>query len=190
MFIKEYKEMLADRLLANPTYHAEREMQNLELLKTRFGDAALVHCEVMLQDIKDSKRINGSLAEVFYEVQSAVTTLHHTFAPKIVTPQGRSPTLPAAWAKGSYEARDLERNMLQLKLALGMTTLRGATQFVQSPRLPAQLEEALSEYGHAYTKTKAKRRLSWAERHVFHRFLAGSHSLSKAKQETETIGHY
>ena len=29
--------MLADRLLANPTYHAEREMQNLELLKTRRG---------------------------------------------------------------------------------------------------------------------------------------------------------
>eukprot|EP00439_Symbiodinium_sp_Y106_P038812 s5044_g4.t1 len=37
MFIKEYKEMLADRLLANPTYHAEREMQNLELLKTRLS---------------------------------------------------------------------------------------------------------------------------------------------------------
>ena len=32
---KPCEEMLADRLLANPTYHAEREMQNLELLKTR-----------------------------------------------------------------------------------------------------------------------------------------------------------
>ena len=37
---------------------------------------------------------------------------------------------------------------------------------MQSPRLPAQLEDALSEYGHAYTKTKAKRRLSWAKRHT------------------------
>ncbi|CAJ1451639.1 unnamed protein product, partial [Effrenium voratum] len=45
MFIKEYKEMLADRLLGNPSYSTEREVQNLELLKTRFGDAALTHCE-------------------------------------------------------------------------------------------------------------------------------------------------
>jgi len=63
MFIKEYKEMLADRLLGNPTYTTERETQNLELLKTRFGDAALTHCEVMLQDIKDSKRINSNVQQ-------------------------------------------------------------------------------------------------------------------------------
>lgn len=63
MFIKEYKEMLADRLLGNPTYNTERETQNLELLKTRFGDAALTHCEVMLQDIKDSKRINSNVQQ-------------------------------------------------------------------------------------------------------------------------------
>ena len=63
MFIKEYKEMLADRLLGNPTYSTERETQNLELLKTRFGDAALTHCEVMLQDIKDSKRINSNIQQ-------------------------------------------------------------------------------------------------------------------------------
>lgn len=61
MFIKEYKEMLADRLLGNPTYSTDREMQNLELLKKIFGEAALAHCEVMLQDIKDSKRINGNV---------------------------------------------------------------------------------------------------------------------------------
>ena len=89
----------------------------------------------------------------------------------------------------------LQWSLSASRLALGasrksrqvVTTFRGATQFVQSPRLPAQLEEALSEYGHAYTKTKAKRRLSWAERHMFHRFLAGCHSLSKAKQEYKKL---
>eukprot|EP00928_Gymnodinium_smaydae_P058543 TRINITY_DN4173_c1_g2_i1.p1 TRINITY_DN4173_c1_g2~~TRINITY_DN4173_c1_g2_i1.p1 ORF type:complete len:1845 (+),score=455.00 TRINITY_DN4173_c1_g2_i1:112-5646(+) len=63
MFIKEYKEMLADRLLSSPSYSSEREVQNLELLKTRFGDAALAHCEVMLQDIKDSKRTNANVQQ-------------------------------------------------------------------------------------------------------------------------------
>lgn len=63
MFIKEYKEMLADRLLGNATYSTDREMQNLELLKKIFGETALSHCEVMLQDIKDSKRINGNVQQ-------------------------------------------------------------------------------------------------------------------------------
>ncbi|CAE7416581.1 ANAPC2 [Symbiodinium sp. CCMP2456] len=128
MFIKEYKEMLADRLLANPTYHAEREMQNLELLKTRFGDAALVHCEVMLQDIKDSKRINGNVQQLkgtggpLGPIHPLVLSQHYW---------------PPALSKADHP------------------------RF----RLPAQLEDALSEYGHAYTKTKAKRSLQWQRAH-------------------------
>jgi len=73
MFIKEYKEMLADRLLGNPSYSTEKEMQNLELLKTRFGEAALSHCEVMLQDIKDSKRINVNVQQHAKSQHSAVS---------------------------------------------------------------------------------------------------------------------
>lgn len=41
MFIKEYKEMLADRLLSTGSYSTDKETQNLELLKTRFGEASL-----------------------------------------------------------------------------------------------------------------------------------------------------
>eukprot|EP00929_Paragymnodinium_shiwhaense_P007001 TRINITY_DN110959_c0_g1_i1.p1 TRINITY_DN110959_c0_g1~~TRINITY_DN110959_c0_g1_i1.p1 ORF type:complete len:1117 (+),score=226.83 TRINITY_DN110959_c0_g1_i1:194-3544(+) len=63
MLIKEYKEMLADRLLGNPSYGTEKETRNLELMKTRFGEASLAHCEVMLQDVKDSKRTNANVQQ-------------------------------------------------------------------------------------------------------------------------------
>ena len=61
MFIKEYREMLAERLLNSATYATEKEARNLELLKTRFGEQSLGQCEVMLQDLKDSKRLNTNI---------------------------------------------------------------------------------------------------------------------------------
>jgi len=95
MFIKEYKEMLADRLLGTPSYGTERETQNLELLKTRFGEAALTHCEVMLQDIKDSKRINGNVQHNAKAQQAAAVAASSNVA------GFRPPQRPGAQAVGN-----------------------------------------------------------------------------------------
>eukprot|EP00891_Asterochloris_glomerata_P007911 jgi/Astpho2/7911/Aster-06390 len=61
LFIKEYRAMLADRLLAKTDYDCDREIRTLELLKLRFGDTNLNNCEVMLKDLADSKRLNASI---------------------------------------------------------------------------------------------------------------------------------
>ena len=53
--------MLSNRLLSQFSYHTEREIRNLELLKCRFGETSLQQCEVMLKDISDSKRINNAI---------------------------------------------------------------------------------------------------------------------------------
>jgi anaphase-promoting complex subunit 2 len=50
--------MLDERLLQASTVPFEKEQKDLELMKLRFGDQNLHQCEVMLRDIKDSKRIN------------------------------------------------------------------------------------------------------------------------------------
>ena len=60
-FIKVYKSMLDERLLDQPNFSLETEIKNIELLKLRFGDNSLVHCEVMLKDIKFSKIINTEI---------------------------------------------------------------------------------------------------------------------------------
>lgn len=61
MFVNEYRNLLADRLLIQLDFYPEKEIRNLELLKLRFGDSVLHTCEVMLKDISDSKRIDAHI---------------------------------------------------------------------------------------------------------------------------------
>lgn len=58
LFVIEYRNLLAERLLTQLDFNPDKEIRNLELLKLRFGEALLHSCEVMLKDITDSKRIN------------------------------------------------------------------------------------------------------------------------------------
>ncbi|TFK95789.1 ubiquitin-protein ligase [Pterulicium gracile] len=59
LFVKELQVMLAQRLLGvRDEEGVERERRNIEILKIRFGEAALQVCEVMLRDMTDSKRID------------------------------------------------------------------------------------------------------------------------------------
>lgn len=58
LFVNEYRNLLAERLLTQLDFTPEKEIRNLELLKLRFGENLLHSCEVMLKDISDSKRIN------------------------------------------------------------------------------------------------------------------------------------
>ncbi|PFH45921.1 hypothetical protein AMATHDRAFT_70905 [Amanita thiersii Skay4041] len=61
LFVKELQVLLAQRLLAvtdNDIEKIEKERRNIEILKIRFGEAALQVCEVMLKDMSDSKRMD------------------------------------------------------------------------------------------------------------------------------------
>lgn len=78
LFVNEYRNLLAERLLTQLDFTPDKEIRNLELLKLRFGENLLHSCEVMLKDISDSKRINthiqsaafsdGKLREFFFKV--------------------------------------------------------------------------------------------------------------------------
>lgn len=63
LFVNEYRNLLADRLLSQYTSDTEKEIRYLELLKLKFGDSNLHFCEVMLKDVVDSKRINQRIKE-------------------------------------------------------------------------------------------------------------------------------
>ncbi|KAH9891559.1 ubiquitin-protein ligase [Cubamyces lactineus] len=58
LFVKELQVLLTQRLLAVKDGNYERERRNIEILKIRFGEAALQVCEVMLRDMTDSRRID------------------------------------------------------------------------------------------------------------------------------------
>ncbi|GIY73163.1 anaphase-promoting complex subunit 2 [Caerostris darwini] len=61
MFVNEYRNLLADRILTTFSYNIEKELRYLEMLKLRFDESQLHYCEVMLKDIADSKRLNAHL---------------------------------------------------------------------------------------------------------------------------------
>ncbi|KAI0365712.1 ubiquitin-protein ligase [Pilatotrama ljubarskyi] len=58
LFVKELQVLLTQRLLAVKDGNYERERRNIEILKVRFGEAALQVCEVMLRDMTESRRID------------------------------------------------------------------------------------------------------------------------------------
>mmetsp|Transcript_16786 Transcript_16786/g.55061 ORF Transcript_16786/g.55061 Transcript_16786/m.55061 type:complete len:437 (+) Transcript_16786:656-1966(+) len=64
-FVNEFRKMLSEKLLASASHDTEKEVRNLELLKKRFGDAALSACEVMLTDVAESRRISRSIQQHF-----------------------------------------------------------------------------------------------------------------------------
>ena len=101
LFVKELQVLLAQRLLAIKDGNFERvekevnsllrpfglldneltfvplnQRRNIEILKIRFGEAALQVCEVMLKDMTDSKRIDG-------HVQSQKAVCFSTLSSKV-----------------------------------------------------------------------------------------------------------
>lgn len=61
LFVKELQVLLAEKLLSIKDYAFDKELRNVEILKMRFGEAALAGLEVMLKDCADSKRTDAGL---------------------------------------------------------------------------------------------------------------------------------
>ena len=56
-FLEEYRSMLCGRLLNKKEFNIDKECENIELLKSRFGDSSVKYCDIMLKDIKDSRKM-------------------------------------------------------------------------------------------------------------------------------------
>ncbi|VDK26554.1 unnamed protein product [Anisakis simplex] len=54
LFVKEYRQLLAERLTKSWNRDPLFELRYLELLKQRFSEGELQQCEVMLKDMRDS----------------------------------------------------------------------------------------------------------------------------------------
>lgn len=59
--VNEYRTMLAEKLLNKSDYDIDSEIRTLELLKIQFGESSLQKCEIMLNDLIDSKRTNTNI---------------------------------------------------------------------------------------------------------------------------------
>ncbi|KAJ3342591.1 anaphase-promoting complex subunit 2 [Entophlyctis luteolus] len=64
VFVNEFQTFLAERLIAKSHRNFDSEVANVELLKKYFSEAALHHCDVMIKDAVDSKRITSNITSV------------------------------------------------------------------------------------------------------------------------------
>ncbi|EGO24136.1 hypothetical protein SERLADRAFT_416324 [Serpula lacrymans var. lacrymans S7.9] len=99
LFIKELQVLLAQRLLIIKDGNYDKERRNIEILKIRFGEAALQVCEVMLRDMTDSRRIDQ-------HVQSQKTSCVH---PTIIS-QHFWPTLESSDISMPGQLKELQEN--------------------------------------------------------------------------------
>ncbi|KAL1806313.1 hypothetical protein ACET3Z_029381 [Daucus carota] len=71
--VNEYRVMLAEKLLNKTDYDIDSEIRTLELLKIHFGESSMQKCEIMLNDLIDSKRTNTNVkTTIKQKVQSGV----------------------------------------------------------------------------------------------------------------------
>ncbi|KAJ4902458.1 Anaphase-promoting complex subunit 2 [Raphanus sativus] len=59
--VNEYRIILTEKLLNKTDYDIDPEIRTVELLKIHFGEASMQRCEIMLNDIIDSKRVNTNV---------------------------------------------------------------------------------------------------------------------------------
>lgn len=74
LFVTEYRLMLADKLVNNLTYDTDRDVQNLELLKLRFGESSMHQCEIMVRNMKHEHHINWSTS--FYSTEGLLAACY------------------------------------------------------------------------------------------------------------------
>lgn len=81
-FLNEYRTALAERILKSLDFQLDKEvsyihftifialisiitvqMRNVELLKLRFGESSLHSCDIMLRDLRESRRLLNSMSD-------------------------------------------------------------------------------------------------------------------------------
>jgi anaphase-promoting complex subunit 2 len=60
-FVEQYKRMLSERAVSDSRFSLENEINNLNLLKEKFGSSLFQPCEVLISDIRESVKIGQQL---------------------------------------------------------------------------------------------------------------------------------
>lgn len=78
-FVSQLEKEIARRLITTPGYMFDNEIRAIELLKKRFGSQIFLNCEVILQDILDSKRLQRNMEPTFLQP----LVISHMYWPEI-----------------------------------------------------------------------------------------------------------
>ena len=141
LFVDEYRSLLADKLITNLSYETDREVHTLELLKLRFGEESMHHCEIMIKDIDDSRRINANLRS------TAISALRET-----------REKLRQHNVKSQFRDNDFVVSATMVSNVYWPTLEREGFKVY-----PESVREQLNQYSTEFAILKNPRRLVWLE---------------------------
>jgi anaphase-promoting complex subunit 2 len=124
-------------------YNIDEEIKNLELLKAKFGDNYLQNCQIIVKDIKDSKRINNNI--------------HKTYDKEFETMD-----IEISKKKGLSNAP--EKPFLRFDKLNAIFLSKGYWPInydYESFKMPQNLQAIFDQYSSKYSMTKAMRKLIW-----------------------------
>jgi anaphase-promoting complex subunit 2 len=166
-FINELRNIYGDHLLRCTDPEYEKEIRLLELIKVRLGDDRLQACEVMLRDVLESKRINGTIRTTINvpTAISLVTPDHHLREPQ--TPDGQQPRTPQP-RRPTLSNQHLTPTTPCATPAAGPTLNAQILSSFFWPqlrddtfRVPAQIDALQKEYEARFERIKGMRKLRW-----------------------------
>lgn len=129
--VNEYRVMLAEKLLNKSDYDIDSEIRTLELLKIHFGESSMQRCEIMLNDLIDSKRTNTNIKATIAQLSQ----------------------------KGA-EQGETGVSLDVLNATIISSNFWPPIQ-VESLNIPAAMDELLSHYAKRFHEIKTPRKLLW-----------------------------
>ncbi|KAK4230954.1 hypothetical protein QBC38DRAFT_275690 [Podospora fimiseda] len=151
VFIKEFSTIVADRLLRlSGNAQFDQETLVLDLLKRRFGEAALQNCDVMIKDIKDSRKVD---AQIVKEKGSKQQQQQQQQQQPLTTPvRGAAPQ--------PKQQENIEEKGIEYHARI-LSRLFWPKMEREHFLLPKPIVEQQTEYEKGYERAKLGRKLTW-----------------------------
>ncbi|XP_040378960.1 anaphase-promoting complex subunit 2 [Oryza brachyantha] len=130
--VNEYRVMLAEKLLNKSDFDIDSDIRTLELLKIHFGESSMQKCEIMLNDLIDSKRTNSNIKTSLSKTSQTVGTVQ--------------------------EETELSHEILDATI---MSSNFWPPIQTEELTVPASVDQLLSDYAKRFHQIKTPRKLLW-----------------------------
>lgn len=149
VFIKEFQNIIAENLLSRQTDFPQ-EQKVMDLLKKRFGEAALQNCEVMIKDVYDSRKVDTHIRRV------------ELGQPPRPPRQFGTPSVPPAYMElGKQLDMDEEKQGQVPYHARILSRLYWPNIVQETFLLPQPVAQQQERYETGYERYKTARKLTW-----------------------------
>lgn len=153
-FVAALEKSCAEQLVKVEKYDTSKEYETNENLKKRFGDAPLSRCDVMLNDIKKSQRLNRSIQDM-HSSNPSMNPAFRALNPFILSRQFWPPMKEVA----PMPAHSTSSMFGGTAASSAPTAASSLSQ--KSVKMPGQFARALEQYQEAFKAAAPMRRLRW-----------------------------